>query len=244
MANGNELVLDNSEWNHVVSGHARCFLNQYCTLTLVNNTIANFNRDSFYFGNTAAGARNNLNILSGSTANFNTFRLQMDNNRVVISNATMTVNHASGTYYLPFYNGASFTSGYTNNTFRFEGSSPSLEIAATEVRFSRHMTDDKVDFGATVLEYSLPAEPYTTAPLRASKIYISGSNKIRVEQNSEQPRTQRYTLAETSTGTITVEDMDDLGSELPPNCRLSLSDDSKKLTLRVGVQRGTLIYIM
>ena len=242
MANGNELVLDNSEWNHVVSGHARCYFYQNCTLTLVNNSIANFNKDSFYLGYQTADARNTINILSGSTANFATFRLQMDNNRVVISNATMTVNHASGTYYLPFYNGDSYLIGSTNNTFRFEGSSPSLEITADAVRFAHHLTDDKLDFGATVLEYSLPAEAYATAPLRTASLYLARSNKIRVEQNSEQARTQKYTLAETSTGTITVEDIDDLASELPANCKLSLSGDSKKLILRASAPCGMMIF--
>lgn len=243
MTNGNALVLDNSEWNHVVNDHARAFLNQNCILTLVNNAVANFNRDSFYFGNATANSRNNLNILSGSTANFNTFRLQMDNNRVVISNATMTVNHPNGTYYLPFYNGKEYLIGSTNNTFRFEGSSPSLEITAAEVKFWRHLTEDKVDVGATVLEYSLPAEAYAVAPLRTAALVISRSNKIRVELNGEQARTQKYTLAETSTGTITVEDMADLGSELPANCKLSLSEDSKKLILKASVPCGMVILL-
>lgn len=240
-AKGNEIVFDGSIWNHKhdSGGNGTMTFEDKVTLTLRNSSTANLSGATFKWGNSVTDAQNVLNVLSGSVMNFSAFRLYQSNNRIVISNAVMNVSSALT---LPYYNGGSYTGMNTNNVIRFEGVSPRLAGTST-MTFLSHAVDGVVDYGKTVFEYALPGEAYAAAPLTATSISIGESNRLKVVLPETLPASVTYTLAEATSGTISIGDIDTFSADLPGNCTLRLSSDSKKLLLRAKSTAGLKLII-
>lgn len=234
----NELVIDNSRWNHLVTSHARVYLGRGNRWTFQNGTVANFVKDSFNFGYNDADARNLVRVLSNAVLTFSDLRILKDGNVMAISNAT--VNVQSGII-LPYTNGGGFTTATTNNTFRFEGDSPRL-VGAGSIELRENYVNEVLNFGGMNFDFVLPEEPYAVAPITATSLSLCGSARIHASVATKCRNRRRYVIAETSTGTIGA-DLEKLGSELPAGYRLSRSADKKQLVLSVPSDGGMLLLV-
>mgnify|MGYP003317177474 CR=1 FL=1 len=234
----NELVIDNSRWDHLIKSHARVYLGRGNRWTFQNGTVANFVKDSFNFGYSDADARNLIRVLSGAVLTFGDLRFLKDCNVMSISNAT--VNVQSGII-MPYTNGGGFTAATTNNTFRFEGDSPRL-VGAGSIELRENYVNDVLNFGGMQFDFDLPEKPYEVAPITAKSLTLCASTRIHASVATKCRNRRRYVLAETSTGTISA-NLETLGAELPAGYRLSRSADKKQLVLSVPSDGGMLLLV-
>jgi hypothetical protein len=241
-AKGNGIEFDNTIWNQGKDGGGNgtvSFVNN-ATITVKNNSTANLAGRVFVFGAAVEDAQNTLNLLNNSIMNVGYFRMVKSNNKVVISDSVLKVNSNTT---IPYVNGSTYEGINTNNVFRFEGAAPSFTSTGS-ITFMADKTEE-YEYGKTILEFVLPLSAYEKAPITATSITIKRGNKINVvlPAKEEQSDAVNYVICEAGTGVITIEDMEDLASDLPETCKLSLSDDKKKLTLRALKNIGLRVII-
>ena len=241
-AKGNGIEFDNTIWNQGrdSSGNGEVRFVNNATITVKNNSTANLAGRTFAFGTTVEDAQNTLNLLNNSIMNVGYFRMVKSNNKVVISDSVLKVNSNTT---IPYVNGSTYEGINTNNVFRFEGAAPSFTSTGS-ITFMANKTEE-YEYGKTILEFVLPLSAYEKAPITATSITIKRGNKINVvlPAKEEQSDAVNYVICEAGTGVITIEDMEDLATDLPETCKLSLSDDKKKLTLRALKNIGLRVII-
>lgn len=253
------LLFDGVNWvHHVGSGNnARCYIYPNQHVIIDNGSKMAFTNDSFTLGSSsdvAAKINSALEVRNGSEFRTSDFRVAHSLNRLVISNASMFVTYA---FNFPeqrniYYPSLGFNDGFcTNNVIRFEGKSPRL-AAKTSIDFKYAKDGDGVlRLGDNRLEFKIPAEGYETPPIEAEKtsgggncnITFNKSTRVFVDISDFRCDTRTDIPLARASGTVSVADMEELSSALPPGCKLKCSSDGKELLLRVRGSGGLMLQV-
>lgn len=197
---------------------------------------------------------NRLAIRDGSVMSVSDLRVSGCNNEILVSNATFFVNQAFNfpeirNMFQPTYG---FNRFCTNNWIRLEGASPRF---TADVAMSFGYGEDAegmMHVGDTRIAFKVPPEGYIRPPLEALEsaagdarnIFFAKSTKMLVDLSCyDAEDAQKIVLARAS-GMVSASDLEELGSELPANCRLFVSDDKHDLVLKIkGKPKGLMLIL-
>lgn len=185
-------------------------------------------------------------VASDGELNAAAFRILTSNNRVTISNGTVSVANCywPGTKSV-YPNNAAFGDKVgtpreaTNNVVRFEGACPRLVVSDTIASYQ-----DEGQKTSTTLEFVIPEGGYDRAnpPIEATAgISFQSKLTVRIDPTAYTGVHRWMTLMKTTSGSISIADLD--LSEVPENCQVRLSADRKRLQVGLGEPVGMMLLV-
>lgn len=212
--------------------------NAYCSVTdggkiiIGNNeiTIGDAQQKAVINGVPQQKYGNTLFVGDGGMTDTLRLRMYGYGNRMVVSNGLVKIN---GERFMSVY-GMNEAYGSASE-FVFEGSSPQLNARGAQFGLGASLT------------FRVPKGGYTRAPIYTTtnegvKIDSTCTIDIDIERDLNGHETM---LMECSTGKIEIDEgvMAALVAKLPPEASLRLTEDKKKLFLKVAGRRGTVLTI-
>ena len=187
-----------------------------------------------------------LLVASDGELNAAAFRILTSDNRVTISNGTVSVANCywpgTGSKYPNNDNfGAKKNTPReaTNNVVRFEGACPRLVVSGAIASYQ-----DAGQKTSTTLEFVIPEGGYdrTMAPIEAGTgISFQSKLTVRIDPTAYTGVHRWMTLMKTTSGSISIADLD--LSEVPDTCQVRLSADRKRLQVGLGEPVGMLLLV-
>ena len=189
-----------------------------------------------------AGMAQTITVMDGATLSASKIALSGAGNKVMISNATVSV---SGNLWT-IRETASGTDS-SNTVFRFSGDAPALSC-------NRFNDTTRSLLGAPVLEYVIPEAGWSVAPLRSNESFtIPADVVLRIDADSVKAYKSALAARGEKTGivplmktgatnwAITIEDETALAANLPEGCSLVYEDGVLSVKIKSG--SGLAIFV-
>ena len=212
----------------------------------VNGGVVKLPCDFIVGGESGVADACQVRFASGASVSARYFSVLTSNNRVTISNGTVSVANCywPGTKSV-YPNNAAFGDKVgtpreaTNNVVRFEGACPRLVVSGTIASYQ-----DEGQKTSTTLEFVIPEGGYDRAnpPIEATAgISFQSKLTVRIDPTAYTGVHRWMTLMKTTSGSISIAALD--LSEVPESCQVRLSADRKRLQVGLGEPVGMMLLV-